>query len=335
MSKYKTKTGPMLNPPPGVARQGVRVEVHDVRTGASDTVPVTSSGSGELRKPHQQRRFGFFAHIQDLLGRDAHLRDLRRACFLQGRQLHVRVHFVRLTPDSEICDAQLPNGDKDAWAAFYLSLAGPTASRNTWDQNVSRNLYAVILGGPDQYTTNSWHARPVDGGARLQRCDESGSNNPTNATRGSHTHVVYITVEHTAITPGSAFTPGAQTALAQLHRFHRRCAFGQEELVEATHQTDVNLFNYFQNVDNTGSDMKVMGYSCVNGRGCRHANWNEQSTAEWAYEILHSANLQTEWSEDPRTQIVAARTAAVVRMPFSGPGVAAALAALPNIPNGM
>ena len=331
--KYGTKTNATPYPQPvGVARQGLRIEVHDVRTGVASTVQVSDSGTGDLQKPHTRRRFGFFCHIMDLLGRDKHLQDLRNACALAGRVLHVGVHFVRLTPDAEICDAHLPNGDKDAWAAYYLSLAGNGASRATWDQNISRNLFAVILGGPDAYTTDSWHARMADGGARLQRCDESGAGNVTPASRGSHAHVIYITVQHAHISSGSAASPGSQAALDQLHRFHHRCAIGQEELVEETQQTEVNLFNYYQNVVAVVNDMKVFGYACQGKHGCRHNDW---SAAEWAYEVLHDANMQTEWSEDEQTAIVAARLAAVVRMPFSAPGVAAASTALPNIPQSM
>ena len=94
----------------------------------------------------------------------------------------------------------------------------------------------------------------------------------------------------------------------------------------------MNLFNYNQNVASVVGDMKVFGYACQGKHGCRHADW---SAAEWAYDVLHDANMQTEWSEDNATAIVAARLAAVVRMPFSAPGVAAASAALPNIPQSM
>ena len=40
-----------------------------------------------------------------------------------GRRLTIKCHFVRLTPNAEVCDTQLPNGD--AWAALYGCLAGP------------------------------------------------------------------------------------------------------------------------------------------------------------------------------------------------------------------
>jgi len=130
---------------------------------------------------------------------------------------------------------------------------------------------------------------------------------------------------------GIATSPGAQAALDQLHHFHRRCAMGQEELIEATQLTEVNLFNYYQDVNSVEGDMKVMGYACVTKKGCRAPKWSGE--AEWAHEVLHAANLQTEWSEqNVAIRRVVGRMAAVVRMPFSAPGVAAAAAALPNIP---
>lgn len=196
---------------------------------------------------------------------------------------------------------------------------------------MSRNLYAVILGGPDAYSTDSWHARAADGSARLQRCDEAGRDSPTNANRGSHAHVIYITVEQAPITSVGATSPGAQTALDQLHRFHGRCAMGQDELVEATAQTEVNLFNYYQEVATVASDVKVLGYAAVGKMGARSDAWLPY--ADWAHDVLHAANLQTEWSEQVQLlRSVAGRLAAVVRMPFCQPGVVAASAALPNIP---
>ena len=330
MWKYNQSTDP-TPPPAGAARQGRRLEVHDVRTGAVATVPVTDSGTGHLRGD-VARRFGWFCHVRDLLGRDAHLQQLRNAAAMLGRRLIIKCHFVRLTPDAEVCETQLPNGDRDAWAALYGCLAGPGASRASWDALGLRNLYAVLLGGPDAYTTKSWYATVANGGARLQRCNEAGAAAATPANRGSHVHLVYITVEQSAITAADATTPAAQTALDQLHRFHRRCAMGDDELVEATNGTEINLFNYWQECGNSAtSDVKVFGYACVGKNNCRHKTW--RGPANWARSVLHTANLQTEWSELIDTlRSVVGRTAAVVRMPFCVPGNAAAMAALPHIP---
>ena len=82
------------------------------------------------------------------------------------------------------------------------------------------------------------------------------------------------------------------------------------------------------------NDVKVLGYAAVGKKGCRDNRWRPE--ADWAHEVLHAANLQTEWSEqEVAIRRTAARLAAVVRMPFSLPGVAAASAALPNIPPSM
>ena len=110
-----------------------------------------------------------------------------------------------------------------------------------WDALGLRNLYVVLLGGPDAYTTNSWYATAANGGARLQRCNEASTDAATPANRGSHVHLVYITIEQSAISPTAATTPQAQRALNQFHRFHRRCGIGDDELVEATRSTEVNL----------------------------------------------------------------------------------------------
>ena len=333
--KYDQHTHPQNLPlPPNVARQGPRLEVHDVRTGAAGNVPVTDSGTGELRGADSRRRFGFMCHVQDLLGRDEHLQDLRNAAALLGWNLIVRTHFVRLTPDAEICDAMLPNGDLDSLAAYMLTLGSPNATRASWDQDVSPHLYAAIVGGPGAYTTDSWHATPANGHARLQRCDESNTVNISEVNRGSHLHVVYITVALSPMTPGPSSTPEAQIGIDHLHRFHRRCAIGQEELIESTAGTKVNLFNYFQEVANghgVVSDIKVLGYACVGKHGHRHSNWRPESN--WARRVLHAANLQTEWSEHPDQPIraTAGRMAFVARMPFCAPGVTAAYNALPNL----
>ena len=333
--KYNQHTPAQNLPlPPNVARQGPRLVVHDVRTGAAGDVPVTDSGTGDLRCTTAQRKFGFMCHVQDLLGRDKHLQDLRDAAALLGRHLRVCSHFVRLTPDAEICDAMLPNGDLDCQAAYMLTLGGPNATRASWDRDVSPNLYAVIVGGPDAYTTESWHATPANGHARLQRCDQSNNVNISEVNRGSHWHVVYITVELSPMTPAASATPEAQMGIDSLHRFHRRCAIGQEELIESTAGSEVNLFNYFQNVViGVTGDIKVLGYSCVGKHGCRHSDW--RPPANWARRVLHAANLQTEWSEHPDQPIrgTAGRMAFVARMPFCGPGVAAAYATLPNLPH--
>ena len=47
-------------------------------------LPVTDAANGEFRHVQAERRFGFFAHVLDLLGRDEHLQDLREAAALVG-----------------------------------------------------------------------------------------------------------------------------------------------------------------------------------------------------------------------------------------------------------
>lgn len=135
-----------------------------------------------------------------------------------------------------------------------------------------------------------------------------------------------------SVSPAESTTPPAQMALDQIHRFHVRCAIGDDELVEATRGTEVNLFNYWQECGaSAASDIKVFGYACVGKHGCRDETWRPE--ANWARAVLHAANLRSEWSElGDMQRSVTGRTAAVVRMPFCAPGNAAAVVALPGIP---
>jgi hypothetical protein len=214
MWMYNTSTPPVLNPAPGVARQPRSLLVHDMRTGAATNVTVTDSNTGHLGRLQIKRRFGILMHIIDEIGRDQHLQQMRQASLSRDGlvTLQVKVHFIKWTPDAEICDTQLPHGDEDAWAALYTNLLGTQqqpATRASWDALGLHNLYAIFLPGPDAFTTKSWHATVANGSARLVRGAENGAAAATPATRGSHVHAVAVTVEQCEVDPALATTPPA------------------------------------------------------------------------------------------------------------------------------
>eukprot|EP00966_Prymnesium_polylepis_P091841 2126064-Prymnesium_polylepis.1 len=319
------------------------VKIHSIRDGVPMNVTISDrTADGHLRQDIRAR-FGIRCHILDQLGRDEHLHHLRLAAALNGQQLDVIVHAVRLTPDAEI-SATLPHGDDDIWAAYYTNLVGPGATRASWDALDLSSLYAVLLSGPDAYSTESWSETLADAAANghavpatLQRCNDTLIGEPhagqpkTPNTVGSHAHLLYVTLRLSPVTPGTTTSPAAQLHTDGIHRFHRRCGFGQAELVEENTQ-EPNVFNYWQKTDpSPPSLLKVFAYGSIGKKGCRDVHWEPE--AVWARQVLHSANLQTEWSELPDSVIhkadgtldyrahparrAAARLAAVARMPYA------------------
>ena len=87
----------------------------------------------------------------------------------------------------------------------------------------------------------------------------------------------------------------------------------------------------WQGVVNQADDLRVVGYACISKNGIRSPGWLPE--ANWARSVLHSSNLQTEWSElqDP-VRRVAGRLAGVARMPFGAAGIANAITALAALP---
>jgi len=244
------------------------------------------------------------------------------------------VHAVRLTPDAEkVRAAGLPHGDSDTWAAYYMNLVGPNANRGSWDALGLTNLYAVLLGGPDAYTGGSWHdyAAPQ---RKRQRENEKPPGIPqrTPANTGSHAHVLYVTLRLAPVTDATLTSPESQAAVEALHRFHLRCGFGDDELVEAN-TNELNVFNYWQECDmSPASLIKVFAYGSRSQDGCRCKDgW--LGASDWAKDVLHAAGIQTEWSEHPPPvkgsrngpfqRATTGRLVAVARMPF------ASLAAIP------
>ena len=87
----------------------------------------------------------------------------------------------------------------------------------------------------------------------------------------------------------------------------------------------------WQGVVNQDDDLRVVGYACIGKNGIRNRSW--QPEANWARSVLHSPNLQTEWSELPdNARRDAGRLAGVARMPFGAAGIANAITALAALP---
>ena len=123
-----------------------------------------------------------------------------------------------------------------------------------------------------------------------------------------------------------------QVGLDQVHRFLRRCAFGQDLLItpDPTNRLSYN-YNYWQGMLSQDDDLRVVGYACVGKKGLRSTAWRPE--ANWARAVLHSSNLQTEWSELPdNARREAGRLAGVARMPFGAAGIANAITALAALP---
>ena len=158
-------------------------------------------------------------------------------------------------------------------------------------------------------------------------------------------HVSYVTVNMAAPGAGSA-TRGGQECLYALHRFQKRCGFGDDELVDANAQGSFQNFNFFQDVvgDVVGDVILTMGYDCFGANGSKPTGAGPD--CNWAREVLRAANIEAEWSEredaafpggaPPMAPVrkVVGRTAAVVRFPFCVPGFPAAMTAVQNLPRG-
>ena len=156
-------------------------------------------------------------------------------------------------------------------------------------------------------------------------------------------HASYVTVNMAAPGAGSA-TRGGQEALYALHHFHKRCGFGDDELVHANAEGSFQNFNFFQDVGDVVGDVLTMGYDCFGENGPK--SFGNGPHADWAREVLRAANLETEWSEREEQAYyisngarfpirkVVGRTAAVVRFPFCVPGFPAAVTAVQNLPRG-